>query len=116
MTPDVVVVGGGMITHDQILPSLYHMQRQGAVGEISVVAQHARTVRKLADAEIIKTAVPGQSFRAYPQSGDTPQPELYRDIIARLAPGNVVVAAVPDQLHFDVVMAARAAGQHVCCV
>ena len=28
---EVTVVGGGMITHDQILPSLYHMQRQGQI-------------------------------------------------------------------------------------
>ena len=27
--PQVVIVGGGMITHDQLLPSLYHMLRQG---------------------------------------------------------------------------------------
>ena len=30
--PQVTVVGGGMITNDQILPSLYHMQRQGRIG------------------------------------------------------------------------------------
>ena len=48
--PDVLVVGGGMITHDQILPSLFHMQREGRVGQITVVAQHARTVENLARA------------------------------------------------------------------
>ena len=26
---DVTIVGGGMITHDQILPSIYHLQRTG---------------------------------------------------------------------------------------
>ena len=34
MKPDVLIVGGGMITHDQILPSLYHLQRLGVIGEI----------------------------------------------------------------------------------
>ncbi len=29
---EVLIVGGGMITHDQILPSLYHLQRRGAIG------------------------------------------------------------------------------------
>ena len=32
--PQVLIVGGGMITHDQLLPSLYHLQRKGRVGEI----------------------------------------------------------------------------------
>ena len=26
--PQVLIVGGGMITHDQILPTLYHMQQR----------------------------------------------------------------------------------------
>jgi hypothetical protein len=30
--PQVLIVGGGMITHDQLLPSIWHMQRQGAAG------------------------------------------------------------------------------------
>jgi predicted dehydrogenase len=105
-----------MITHDQILPSVLHMQRNGILGEIGVVAQHARTVRKLAEAEAIRTAFPGQSFRLWPESGDEPQPELYRELIGESAPGDIVIAAVPDQLHFDVVMASLQNGQHVCCV
>ena len=35
---EVVIVGGGMITHDQILPSIYHLQRLGLVGAIRVCA------------------------------------------------------------------------------
>ena len=34
--PQILIVGGGMITHDQLLPSLYHMQRQGRLGAIAV--------------------------------------------------------------------------------
>jgi predicted dehydrogenase len=33
-----------------------------------------------------------------------------------MAPGNVVIAAVPDPLHFEVVMDALRHDQHVCCV
>jgi hypothetical protein len=39
MKSQVLIVGGGMITHDQLLPSLHHMQRQGRIGEISICAQ-----------------------------------------------------------------------------
>ena len=45
--PKVPIVGGGMITHDQILPSLYHMQRLGQVGEITVCASRPATVARL---------------------------------------------------------------------
>jgi D-galacturonate reductase len=116
MKPDVLIVGGGMITHDQILPSLFHLQREGRTGEISVVASQRRTVQSLETTPMWAKAFPGQKFRAYPESGEQRQPELYREVIRAMAPGNIVVAAVPDQLHFNVVMAALEAGQHVCCV
>ncbi len=115
---EILIVGGGMITHDQLLPAVYQMQRQGRLGEISVCAQHPRTVRALKASTTLAEAFPGQSFRAYPESGhaDQPQPELYRRVIERMKPGGIVVAAVPDQLHFDVIMAALRRGLHVCAV
>jgi predicted dehydrogenase len=115
----VTMIGGGMIAHDQLLPSLYHLQRQGVIGEIWVCSQHGRSLKALAEAETLRRAFPGQSFRAVPDlSGDleAPHPELYRDVISRMQPGNVVVVAVPDQLHYDVVMTALRAGQHVLAV
>ena len=118
MKPQVTIVGGGMITHDQILPSLYEMQRLDAIGEISVCALRSGILRELAEAEGIARAFPGHSFRAFPalDSPDTPQPLLYRDVIREMAPGNVVIVAVPDPLHYEVVMAALEHNQHVCCV
>ena len=113
--PQVTIVGGGMITHDQILPTLYHMQRTARVGEITVCASRSTTVKTLAAAEALLQAFPGQRFRGLPESGD-PQPELYRDTISRMPPRQIVVAAVPDQLHFDVIMAALDHDQHVCAV
>ena len=37
-TPRVCIVGGGMITQVQILPSLYHLQRLGLIGDIDICA------------------------------------------------------------------------------
>jgi len=116
LTPEVLVVGGGMITNDQILPSLYQLQRLGVIGQIGVVAQHRRTVLKLKISEQFAIAFPGQTFRDFPAEGDDPQPDLYRELIANMPAGNIVIAAVPDQLHFAVVMTALQHGQHVCCV
>lgn len=113
--PEVTIVGGGMITHDQILPTLYHMQREGSVGAITVCASRPATVRALAEAEPLLRAFPGQSFRGLPESG-AQQPELYREVIRRMPPRQIVVAAVPDPLHFDVVMTALDCEQHVCAV
>jgi len=115
----VAVIGGGMITYDQILPSLYHLQRQGAIGEISVCALNARPLKALAESELFARAFPGQSFRPYPElSGDldAPYPELYRDVIRSLPPRNLVVVAVPDQLHYPVIRAALEHDQHVLSV
>jgi len=117
--PQVVIVGGGMITNDQILPSLYHIQRQGRIGEISICALNARPLKALADSELFARAFPGQTFRPYPPpEGDLDRsyPDLFREVIAALPPRQIVVVAVPDQLHFDVVMTALGANQHVLAV
>jgi predicted dehydrogenase len=116
--PQVTVVGGGMITHDQILPSLYQLQRIGRIGDVTVCASRRQTVESLAKAEGISRAFPGHSFRAFPEAGDSAkaQPELYRSVIERMPPRQIVIAAVPDQLHYDVIMAALRHDQHVCAV
>src|SRR6516164_4325507 len=85
--PQVLIVGGGMIVHDQLLPSLYHMQRQGRIGEISIVSQRRETMEQLAAAPGIAAAFPGQTFRAYAL------PDRYDALIAGLPPRSIVVVA-----------------------
>jgi predicted dehydrogenase len=116
--PEVTVIGGGMICHDQILPSLYQLQRLNRIGEITVSASRRQTVEALARNETIARAFPGHSFRAFPDAaaGDRAQPELYRTVIDRMAPRNIVIVAVPDPLHYDVIMTALRHDQHVCTV
>jgi predicted dehydrogenase len=117
--PQVTVVGGGMITHDQILPSLYQMQRLGAIGEIHVCALNARPLKALAESPLFARAFPGQAFRPWPGIGgdlDQPHPGLYREVIAGMPPRNIVVVAVPDQLHYEVILTALRHNQHVCSV
>ena len=68
---------------------------------------------------MLRRAFPGQIFRAYPDLGgdlDKPQPDLFREVLAKMPPRNMVVVAVPDQLHFDAIMTALQADQHVCTV
>jgi predicted dehydrogenase len=104
----VTILGGGMITHDQILPSFYHLQRLGLVDEIVVCARHDQTLRALAESQLLQQAFPGQSFRS--------SIGAYRDALAQTAANNLAVIALPDHLHFDAAMAALEAGQHLLVV
>lgn len=116
----VLLIGGGMIAHDQILPTLYQMQREGRLGPITVCAQHGRTVKALAEAPTLKKAFPERSFRPMPDytagEGAERQPDLYKKALAELPPRSTVVVATPDQTHYPIVMDALRANQHVICV
>ncbi len=118
--PDVLIVGGGMITCDQILPSFYHLQRSETVGNIAVSALTGDVLRTLAENPMLKEAFPQSSFTAYPdftkEGSDVPQPNLYKEVLAEMAPHNLVVVAVPDQLHYGIIKAALEADQYVITV
>ena len=109
-----------MIAHDQILPALYQMQREDRIGDITVCAQHGRTVKALAEAPTLRKAFPDRLFRPLPDyaAGDTEErhPDLYKEALSDLPPRSVVVVATPDQTHYPIVMDALRADQHVCCV
>ncbi len=116
---DVTVVGGGMITHDLLLPSLYHMQRLGIVNGIAVCALNTPPLETLKGSSEIVQAFPGHGFTPYPSQDEpasTDFPELYKDVLAQMPPYNAVVVAMPDQLHYPVVMEAMDNNQHVLCV
>jgi predicted dehydrogenase len=115
----VLVVGGGMITADLILPSLYHLQRLGRIGEITVCALGSAPLRVLAENPEIRAAFPRSSFTPQPPLSTPPEesrPEIAPELVAQLPPRQVVFVAVPDQLHHGVVMGALRADQHVLCV
>lgn len=116
---DVALIGGGMICHDQLLPSLYHLQRTCRVARISVCSRTAATVRSLAEARGILEAFPGQSFEPLPDfhaNPDASNPDGWKTAIDRLAPRNVVLIATPDAQHSEMALYALAADQHVLCV
>ena len=116
---DVVIVGGGMITHDQILPSIYHMQRRGEVGRIQICALNSPPLRALAEEPNFAEAFPGQAFEAFPaldEPEDKMYPDIYKEVIDRLPTRNLVVVAVPDHMHYTVVKYALEHDQHVLTV
>jgi D-galacturonate reductase len=104
----VLLIGGGMIAHDQILPSLYHLQRLGRIGQIEICDLDAARLDALARAPKLVRAFPGQNF--------VPRAESYQQAIARLDPHQLVCICLPDHLHYGAVMAALGSDQNVLSV
>lgn len=118
-TIDVTIVGGGMITNDLILPSIYQLQRTGTVGKIDICALNTPPLKFLKENREVREAFPTQDFTPHPSLSESPDerfPDLYRKVIATMKPRQAVVVAMPDQLHYQVVMDALQDDQHVLCV
>ena len=116
---DVTIVGGGMITYDLILPCVYHLQRIGVVDRIAVCALNSPPLKALKESPEIGQAFPGQSFTPHPSLDEPPDkafPDLYKEVLAGMSPRNAAIVAMPDPLHYAVVMEALKNNQHVLCV
>ncbi len=119
MALDVIIIGGGMITYDLLLPSVYHLQRTGFVKSIKVCALDSAPLKALKSGKEISDAFPGQDFEAYPpvtEPEDKKFPDLYKQLLSEMKPRQMVIVAMPDQLHYPVVMEALKYNQHVLCV
>ncbi|MCX7015829.1 MAG: Gfo/Idh/MocA family oxidoreductase [Candidatus Sumerlaeota bacterium] len=115
----ITLVGGGMITHDQILPSLYHLQRLGLAGPITICALNSPPLKALAESESIRRGFPQSSFNAKPSLSEDPKktfPDLYKDVIRSMPLRQLVVVAVPDHFHYDVIRVALGADQNILSV
>jgi predicted dehydrogenase len=105
---EVTIIGGGMIVHDQILPSFYQLQRIGLTGDITVCARRGATLQDLAASETILQAFAKQRFRPFLNP--------YEEALAAMPAGNIAVIALPDHLHCDAILRALEAGHHVISV
>jgi len=108
-----------MITNDLLLPSIYHLQRRGIVGNINICSLNNTSLKALKENKELQEAFPGQDFTPYPslsESANRNFPQLYKEVIAKISPRQAVVVALPDQLHYEVVMEALGHNQHVLCV
>ena len=115
---DLLILGAGMIVHDLILPAAYHLQRLGCIKDISVCGTRVTSLQALKDSTLIKEAFPGQDFTPYPALDSTvsDNQELYKEVLDQMAPYQAVVIALPDQLHYQVVVDVLDHNQHILCV
>lgn len=102
MSLDVLSIGGGMILQDQILPSLHHLRRLGVIGEIEVCARRASTL------DALQSVCPDMPFER--------RLEPYVELLSKRKSRQLAVVALPDVLHFNAVMTALRADQHILCV
>ena len=79
--PRVTMIGGGMITRIQLLPSIYQLQREGIVGEIHICDSRARP---LIEATIFQPFMSVITLAARKQIG-TAQAEQVRLEVAQSA-------------------------------
>jgi predicted dehydrogenase len=115
----VTIIGGGMITNDLILPSIYHLQRLGVVSQIGICSRTNAPLRSLRDNRELRAAFPGQDFTAFPplaETTDKPLSDLYKGVIASMRPRQAVIVAVPDSVHYPIIMEALQHNQHVLSV
>lgn len=105
-----VVVGGGMITQEVILPTLFQERRRGRIADVSLASRRAATVRACQE------MFPGEPLAGFPDPATTDaeasRPEAYLDALDALPEGGLVIVATPDHLHTEVVLAAIERGLH----
>ncbi|MBN2558806.1 MAG: Gfo/Idh/MocA family oxidoreductase [Clostridia bacterium] len=105
---DVLVVGGGMISREVILPTVFQEQKYGRVGNVSISSLTGDIIEEL------QGMFP--PFKGYPDPGTHGMtqryPDMFREAIAALPVNSVVIVATPDHLHTPVINAAIEAGRH----
>lgn len=109
-TLSALVVGGGMITEEVVLPTVLQQKRLGKIANLTVVSRRASTIQRL------QTIFPGQ-LQGFPDpattDGEASHPDGFREAIQRLPKPGIVIVATPDHLHTPVILAAVEAGHHV---
>jgi D-galacturonate reductase len=108
---NALLIGGGMISQEVVIPTLLQERRRGVIGDIHVSALNANIIKTCQD------QFPGGQFSGYPDPATYPldenHPTLYREAMAKLGEHGVVIVATPDHMHTAMTLEAIEAGYDV---
>ncbi len=108
---DVLLIGGGMISQEVVLPTLFQDRRRGIVGNIAVSSLNSGITKQC------RELFPKEEFSGYPDpdkyAADDNQPTMYREAMGKLGEHGLVVVATPDHLHTQMTLDAIEAGHDV---
>ncbi len=103
---NALIIGGGMITEQLILPVLLQERRKGKILQIAVASRRRTTIQKLA------VLFPDAEIKGYPQEEDE-NPSAWKTAIEDLSRPAIVIIATPDDLHPEMALFAIEKRFHV---
>jgi len=108
---NVLLIGGGMISQEVVIPTLLQERLRGIVGDLHISALNSGIIKQCEE------LFPGGQFQGYPDpakyAADDNQPTRYREAMAKLGEHGLVVVATPDHLHTNMTLEAIEAGHDV---
>ncbi len=101
---NVLLVGGGMISEEVILPTVFQERRKGKIDGVMVASRRPATIIRL------RGVFPDEEFLGFPSpeenDPESSHPECYKDAMDALEEPGVVIVATPDHLHTEIVLEA----------
>ncbi len=108
MKLNVLLVGGGMISQEVILPTLFQQRKLGKIGKIIVASRRAKTIKRIeeifADEEIVGLPEPEKCEL------EASYPDSYKLGLDMLDGCGAVIVATPDHLHTQIILDAISSG------
>jgi len=111
---NVLCIGGGMISEEVVLPTLFQQRRNGKIDKIAISSLNSGILKRLQE------VFPNEDFVPYPDPAttdpDAPFPDLYRQALGDLGEHGLVYVCTPDHFHTRMVLESINAGYDVCCM
>lgn len=111
---NVLVIGGGMICEEAVLPTIFQERRLGNVDHVTVVSLNSGIIRRL------RQVFPDEEFVGVPDPDTTPadrnMPAEYKRLLGEMDETGLVYVTTPDHLHTQMVLDSINAGLDVVCM